>query len=116
MQTNAPDTAKQHLEWVVEHASFPELVPVARLRLARLKMDARQYDDALAELDRIDSAPFRGGVAELRGDIHRARGDHTAARDSYEGLLADTALSTTTRMRVRMKLDDLGEFRHSPSG
>ena len=116
VQTNAPDTAKQHLEWVVEHASFPELVPVARLRLARLKMDARQYDDALAELDRIDSAPFRGGVAELRGDIHRARGDHTAARDSYEGLLADTALSTTTRMRVRMKLDDLGEFRHSPSG
>ena len=116
VQTNAPDMAKQHLEWVVEHASFPELVPVARLRLARLKMDARQYDDALAELDRIDSAPFRGGVVELRGDIHRARGDLTAARDSYEGLLADTALSMTARMRVRMKLDDLGEFRHSPSG
>ena len=116
IQTSAPHTAKQHLLWVVEHASFPELVPIARLRLARLSMDARQYDDALAELDKIDSAPFSGGVSELRGDIHRARGDRTAARDSYERLLADTTLSTMTRVRVRMKLDDLGEFRDSPSG
>ena len=113
---NAPDKARQHLEWVVEHASFPELVPIAQLRLARLKLDSRQYDDALAELDRIDSAQFHGDAAELRGDIHRARGDHDAARESYESLLADAELSRATRLRVRMKLDDLGEFTFSPSG
>lgn len=114
--TDAPDKARQHLEWVVEHASFPELVPIARLRLARLKLDAGQYDDALAELDRIDSAPFLGSVAELRGDIHRARGDRDAARESYESLLGDAELSQTTRLRVQMKLDDLGELTFSPSG
>ena len=115
VHANDPDKAKQHLEWVVEHASVPELVPIARLRLARLMIDARDYDGALAELGRIDSAPFHGRVKELQGDIHHARGDESAARESYETVLADAELSPSTRIRVRMKLDDLGKFAFPPS-
>ena len=110
VQSNDPDKAMRHLRWVVEHAAFPELVPVARLRLARLMIGAREYDGALAELGRIESAPFRGRVKELQGDIHHARGDRDAARESYETVLADAELSHSTRLRVRMKLDDLGEL------
>ena len=91
VETNVPDKAKQHLEWVVEHAPFPELVTIARLRLTRLMLDAREYDDALDELDGIDSAPFHGRVTEL------------------------PELSQSTRVRVQMKLDDLGEFTSPPS-
>ena len=108
VEANDPDRAKRHLEWVVEHAAFPELVPVARLRLAHLMIDAREYDGALAELDRIDSAPFHRRVKELQGDVHRARGDSAAARESWETVLAGAELSPATRIRVRMKLDDLG--------
>ena len=115
VQTDAPGKARQHLEWVMAHAPFPALVPVARLRLARLMIDAEEYGDALAELGRVDSAPFQVRVAELRGDVHRARGDRTAARESYETVLADAELSPSTRIRVRMKLDDLGEFELPPS-
>ena len=115
VESNDPGGAKRHLEWVVEHAPFPELVPIARIRLARLMIDAREYDAALAELDRVDSAPFDGQVRELRGDIHHARGDRDAARASYETVLAGADLSPSTRMRVRMKLDDLGEFTFPPS-
>ena len=114
VQANDPDRAKRHLEWAVAHAPFPELVPVARLRLARLKLDARDYDGAMVELDGIESAPFRGGVKELQGDVHRARGDHAAARDAYEQVLADAQLPPSARIRVRMKLDDLGEFTFPP--
>jgi predicted negative regulator of RcsB-dependent stress response len=115
VQANDPDKAKQHLEWVVDHTPFPELVPVARLRFARLLIDAREYDGALAELGRIDSALFHGRVKELQGDIHHARGDSAAARESYETVLADAELSPSTHARVRMKLDDLGEFTFPPS-
>ena len=115
VQTNEPDRAKGHLQWVVEHAAFPELVPVARLRLARLMVDAREYDGALAELGRIESAAFHDHVKELQGDIHHARGDDSAARASYETVLADAELSPSTRIRVRMKLDDLGELSSPPS-
>lgn len=115
VQTNDPGKAKRHLMWVVEHAAFPELVPVARLRLARLMIDAREYDGALAELGRIESAPFHDRVKELQGDIHHARGDRDAARESYETVLADAELSPSTRVRIRMKLDDLGEFSSPPS-
>ena len=115
VHANDPDRAKQHLEWVVDHAPFPELVPIARLRLARLLIDARDYDGVLAELGRIDSAPFHGRVKELQGDVHHARGDRSAAREAYETVLADAELSLSTRIRVRMKLDDLGELTFSPS-
>ena len=115
VQTNESDRAKRHLQWVVEHAAFPELVPVARLRLARLMVDAREYDGALAELDRIETAAFHDDVKELQGDIHHARGDTATARESYETVLADAELSPSTRVRVRMKLDDLGEFSFLPS-
>jgi len=115
VQTNDPGKAKEHLQWVVEHASFPELVPIARLRLARLMIEAREYDGALAELGRIDSTPFHDRVKELQGDIHHARGDRTAARESYETVLVGAELSPSTRIRVRMKLDDLGEFAFPPS-
>ena len=114
-ETNDPGKAKQHLQWVVEHAAFPELVPIARLRLAHLMIEAREYDGALAELGRIDSAPFHGRVKELQGDIHQARGDRTAAREAYETVLAGAELSPSTRVRVRMKLDDLGELTFPPS-
>ena len=63
----APGEARRHLQRVVEQAPFPELIPVARLRLARLMLDAGEYDDALAELDRVGAGPFRARVAELRG-------------------------------------------------
>lgn len=114
LETNDPDAAKRHLAWVVEHAPFPEFVPIARLRLARLILDANDYNGALAELAKIDSAPFRTRVAELRGDVQRARGDHDAARESYEAVLADESLSLPARARVRVKLDDLGEFTSPP--
>ena len=115
VETNDPDKARRHLEWVLEHAAFPELLPIARIRLARLMIHAREYDGALAELDRVDSAAFHGRVKELQGDVHRARGDRAAARESYETVLAGAELSPATRIRVRMKLDDLGEFAFPPS-
>ena len=111
---NAPDEARRHLRRVVEDAPFPELVPIARLRLARLMLDAGEYDGALAELGRVGAGPFRARVAELRGDVQRARGDHAAARQSYGAALAGGVLSRTARVRLRMKLDDLGEFAFPP--
>ena len=111
---NAPDGARRHLRRVVEDAPFPELVPIARLRLARLMLDAGEYDGALAELDRVGAGPFHARVAELRGDMQRARGDDAAARRSYGEALAGAVLSRTARVRLRMKLDDLGEFAFPP--
>ena len=116
VQSNDPGKARRLLQQVVEDAAFPELVPVARLRLARLLIDAREYESALAELGRIEGAPFHDRVKELQGDIHHARGDRAAARESYETVLAGAELSPATRVRVRMKLDDLGTLSSPPSG
>ena len=115
LEANSPERAREHLEWVIGHASFPELVPIARLRLASLMLGASEYDAALTELARIDSAAFRTRVAELEGDVQRASGNRAAARESYEEVLTGETLSQSTRIRIRMKLDDLGEFTTPPS-
>ena len=115
VESNSPERARQHLEWVIGHASFPELVPIARLRLASLMLGAAEYEAALTELTRIDSVAFRTRVAELEGDVQRATGNRAAARESYEEVLTAQTLSRSARIRIRMKLDDLGEFTTPPS-
>lgn len=112
--SNAPGEARRHLQRVVEHAPFPELVPIARLRLARLMLDAGEHDGALAELENVGAGPFRARVAELRGDVQRARGDHAAARRSYGAALSVGRLSRAAVIRLRMKLDDLGALAFPP--
>lgn len=115
VQAGDTGTARQHLQWVVDHAAFPELVPVARLRLAGLMLEARDYDGAMAELARIESPQFQGRASELQGDVHNARGNSAAAREAWQTVLAGAELSPSTRLRVRMKLDDLGEYASPPS-
>jgi predicted negative regulator of RcsB-dependent stress response len=97
--------AQASLEWVVEHANQPEVVAVARLRLARLLHDRGESAAARAALDALPTGLFTAQVAELRGDLLRDAGQRDAARDAYrEALAADSE----NRAIVQMKLDDLG--------
>jgi len=106
--TGRADGAQRHLEWAVEHAQRAGLRDVARMRLARIHLDAGRRDDASRLLDALEASEFASQVEELRGDLALARGDANAARDAYTAALADEALTPTGRTRVQMKLDDLG--------
>src|SRR5690606_11338128 len=43
------DGAREQLEWLVKEGKDPALVPLARLRLAGLLLEQKQYDAALAQ-------------------------------------------------------------------
>lgn len=75
--------AEGHLRRAAELASGAELADVARLRLARVLFDQGREDDALGELGAIRTSGFRGAAAELKGDIHLARGERALAHESY---------------------------------
>lgn len=104
-----PDDAQRLLQWTVDNAGEPEIADVARLRLARLQLDAGQHDAALRSIDAVTSEGFRGVAGEIRGDVLLARGDPEAARREYETVLERDDLPSSMRLRVRMKLDDLGQ-------
>ncbi|MDX1434368.1 MAG: tetratricopeptide repeat protein [Gammaproteobacteria bacterium] len=108
MAAGQRDAAERSLRWVVDNGDRAELKDVARLRLARLLIDADDLGASLALLDQVSAGEFSGSVRELRGDAYRAQGRADAARDAYAAALASDALDPETRARVQMKLDDLG--------
>src|SRR5678816_424516 len=68
------DAAKASLAWVADHAADDGLQAIARLRLAGLLLDTAKHDEALKQLDLIDSPEFVALAADRRGDVLLAQG------------------------------------------
>ena len=99
--------ATDQLQWVVDKSKDDALIPVARLRLAGIKLDDKQYDDALAQLKDAPAA-FAGLYADRRGDILVAQGKTDDARAAYKSALATLDPGSALRPVVQLKLDALG--------
>jgi predicted negative regulator of RcsB-dependent stress response len=78
------EDARASLNWVIEHAVEDEYRTLARLRLAALMLEAKQYDDALKQLDGVPDGPFAALAADRRGDVLLAQGKKPEARAAYE--------------------------------
>jgi predicted negative regulator of RcsB-dependent stress response len=102
------DDAGRLLGWVVENASRVELRDVARIRRARLLLDKGEADAALAMIAQISTSAFTATVEELRGDILLDNRQRGAAAKAYETALTSDSMTSGTRARLQMKLDDLG--------
>lgn len=102
------DEARRLLGWVIEHAAREELRDLARIRSARLLIDADEPDQGLAMLTEVKTPAFAATVEELRGDILADRQQSEAAARAYESALASPSITSGMRARVNMKLDDLG--------
>lgn len=101
--------ARKHLTWVVENSRDENLVSVAKLRLASVLLDEKQYDEALKLLDAKPESPMGNLYADLRGDIHVARGEVAEARAAYQSALERTDTRSPYRNLIQMKIDALGE-------
>lgn len=88
-------------------AAAPEalLADLGRLRLARVLHQLDQTEAALEALASIRSSGFRSLVAELRGDIHLARGELEAAGGAYAAA-AEAAGEQVARPVLEIKLAD----------
>jgi predicted negative regulator of RcsB-dependent stress response len=101
-------TAAARLAWAVEHARVDEIRAVARLRLAAVRLDEKQYDEALRLLDEKHPESFDGLYADLRGDVLVAQGKLSEARAAYKQALEKLAPEATYRLIVQVKLDGIG--------
>ncbi len=107
------DDARTSLGWVVEHAVEDEYRILARLRLAALLLDAKQYDEALKQLDAVPDGPFAALAADRRGDVLLAQGKRDEARASYERAYKLMDDKVDYRRLIDAKLTALGA---SPAG
>ncbi|WP_233863115.1 tetratricopeptide repeat protein [Paraburkholderia adhaesiva] len=101
--------AKAQLQWAADHAKDDEFRQIAKLRLAALLLDEKAYDQGLALIPQPDSGPFKGIVADGRGDLLAAQGKRDEARAAYQLALDTLPKSDTSgRQLIQFKLDALG--------
>jgi len=107
---DAGDTAgaTAQLQSVLDRADEDELKQIARIRLAEIQFDAKQYDEALRTLDAKRDEPFAGVYEDLRGDILAAAGRVNEARTAYQTALTKLDAKSQYHGFVTAKLDAIG--------
>lgn len=102
------DAAKASLGWVASQAAEDEYRTVARLRLAAVLVEAKQYDEALKQLDDAKAAAFEALVADRRGDVLLAQGKADQARSAYQAAYAAMDDKLDYKRLLEAKLVALG--------
>jgi predicted negative regulator of RcsB-dependent stress response len=104
---NDLDAARKHLEWVVANSKEDELKSVARLRLASVLMDKKEFDGALAALDGKHHESFAGLFLDARGDVFKLQGKFADAKTAYEEALKKLDAKGSQKQLTQLKLDSL---------
>jgi predicted negative regulator of RcsB-dependent stress response len=101
----AGDNARaiQQLAIVIDQARQDEIKEIAKLRLARVLLAEKRYDDAEARLNALNNVGFTAEKEELKGDLYLARNDPGKARLAYQAALTNSSGNAL----VQMKLDNL---------
>ena len=100
--------AKTQLEWTVANSKEEELKSIARLRLAAVLADEKNFDAAIKQLDANTGAGFEAATAAMRGDILFAQGKLADAKNAYAMALAKTDPQGNKQL-LQLKFDALGE-------
>lgn len=108
LQAHDRARAKVQLQWVIEHAGETALRDTARLKLAGVMLDEKQYDAALQQLDSKHPASFDALYADLRGDVLLAAGKPAEARTAWQQALDKLGAQSPYRNLLQLKLDGLG--------
>ncbi|NRF68603.1 tetratricopeptide repeat protein [Aquincola sp. S2] len=102
------DPARAALAWVAEHASEDEYRTIARLRLAGVLFESKQYDEALKQLAGASAPEFAALVADRRGDVLLAQGKKDEAKAAYQAAYKAMDEKLDYRRLVDAKLTALG--------
>jgi predicted negative regulator of RcsB-dependent stress response len=102
------DGAKEALAWVVAQSGDEGLKAVAKLRLAGVLMDQKNYDEALKQLSSAGSVEFEGAFADRRGDLYLLQGNRAQAIAEYTKAYKSFEEGVEYRRLVEVKLGALG--------
>jgi predicted negative regulator of RcsB-dependent stress response len=109
LETGQIDRAASYLSVAMGHSRDPELVVVARLRLARVQLAQNHPDAALATLGTANQGAFEGRFAEVRGDAYFAKGDKAAALREYRAARLAMGPAQASNDLLDLKINDLAD-------
>jgi predicted negative regulator of RcsB-dependent stress response len=101
-------SAQAQLEWAVANSKEPAVKDLARLRLAGVQLDQKQYDAALKTLSASHSDAFSARFDDMKGDVLIAQDKRAEARAAYQAAFGKMQENDAYRNVVELKLDALG--------
>lgn len=112
-----PDAAKAALQWVAESSKDAEYQGIARLRLAALAIEAKQWDDANRWLSFAFGDALKPLAADRQGDVWALQGQADKAKTEYQKAWDTMDKSSEYRRLLAVKLASLGvEVADEPAG
>lgn len=102
------ETAKAQLRWVADNGKDESYKSIARIRLAGVYLDEKDYDAALKLLSSDFPEQFAAMAEDRRGDILLAQNKTGEARGAYQKALEKMSQTDPARPVVQLKLDSLG--------
>ncbi|MGD8378533.1 MAG: tetratricopeptide repeat protein [Gammaproteobacteria bacterium] len=106
-RADKPAEAEKQLKWVIAQGDDDGLKLIARLRLARLQLDAGKPAEAATTLEQAKAGGFAPLFDEVRGDAYAAQGNKDKAREAYQAALDESENGLGNRSVLEMKLHDL---------
>lgn len=103
-----PEEAKAALQNVIDNAKDDSYVAMARLRLASVLVEQKNYDAALKTLEVKVPEAFEGLVADRQGDIYQLNNKAAEAKVAYETAYKKLPETAVYRRIVEVKLRSLG--------
>lgn len=101
------EAAMEQLQWVIDNADLAAQQDLARLRLARLKMDAGDFDSAMQLTEQAQTQGYASLFAELQGDIYAAQDAAEQAHKAYQSALNSVSSNDPRHGLLQMKRDDV---------
>ena len=99
--------AKTHLQWVVDKGRDTHR-NIARLRLATVLMETKNFDEALKVLDGVRDDAYASAAADLKGDIFAVQGRRDEARAAYQLAIDRSDARNSLKPVSQAKLDAFG--------
>ncbi len=99
--------AKTHLQWVVDKGRETHR-NIARLRLATVLLEMKNYEDALKTLDAVRDDAYISAAADLKGDVLAVQGRRDEARAAYQVAIEKSDPRNALKAVSQAKLDALG--------
>lgn len=109
------DNAKATLTWVADSGADDEVRAVARLRLAAVLAESKQFDEAVKVLDAATAPGFEALVADRRGDVLSLQGKKPEAVAAYQAAYKAMDAKADYRRLIEAKLTALGAPPESPA-
>ncbi|MFZ6846648.1 YfgM family protein [Undibacterium sp. RuRC25W] len=100
--------AKSQLQWLIDSGKSDDYKALAKIRLAAIALDEKDYDAALSQLSGDFPDDLQAQVFDRKGDIYVAQANIDAARKAYQSSINKMSEKSPARQLVQIKLDAIG--------